>query len=161
MPRIRALCAACPMHAASWLCPPLSPDIERRIDALPDVSILALKITPHNPPPKPPASPRSGDLGTLAMAEGRAILEPMLLRLEQELDGHACGLSGRCPYCPGLPCARTLGEPCRHPDLARPSLEALGYDVTAIAADILGCPILWARDGTPPPYYTLVTALFH
>lgn len=156
------------MHAASWLCPPIDPAIERRLAALTRVRILALKITPKNTGhanagthPGAPATATAPDLGTLAMAEGRAIIEPMLLRLERELGGHACGLSGRCPYCPGLPCARTLGEPCRHPDLARPSLEALGYDVTAIAADILGSPILWPRDGTPPPHYTLVTALFH
>ena len=40
--------------------------------------------------------------------------------------------AGGCHVCET--CAKRTGEPCRHPDLALPSLETYGVDVSALAA---------------------------
>ncbi len=42
----------------------------------------------------------------------------------------------------------------------RPSLEAVGFDVSATARDVLGIELLWSTDGRLPQRITLVTALF-
>ena len=77
-----------------------------------------------------------------------------------ELDGMACGFVGKCPYC-SEPCARIDGKPCRHPDKVRPSLEALGFDVSKTASQLLGVEMQWGRDGMMPDYLVLVCAVFY
>ena len=94
------------------------------------------------------------------MQEARLPLEATLRELESTLNGRACGLSGRCPYCTE-PCARVDGLPCRHPELARPSLEALGYDVGALSEVFMNTPIKWAKEGRHPEYYTLLGGVFY
>ena len=42
----------------------------------------------------------------------------------------------------------------------RSSLEAVGFDVTATARDVLGIELQWSTDGQLPERITLVTALF-
>ena len=150
--RIGALCVACGQYGKSWLCPPVAAGLRRMLEGYTRMHITGLKIVPD---------PAGDDDGTEAMRRGRALLEPALLELEKKLQGRACGLSGKCPYCGEQPCARTDNKPCRHPELARPSLEAMGYDVTAIAAKFLKTPIKWARDGKPAEYYLLVGAVFY
>ena len=46
-----------------------------------------------------------------------------------------------------------MGTRCRHPEAVRPSLEAMGVDVCALA-EALGYPMVWGA-----PTLTLVAAL--
>ena len=151
--RIGSYCLSCPQHARSWLCPPLDSAVIRQLAGFTHVRMIGLQIFTTAVDAATPAE--------AILAGERRDFEAHLLRLEKELGGRACGFSGRCPYCDSTPCARIAGQPCRHPDLARPSLEACGFDVTAIASQCLHKEILWARDGVHPPYYMLVGAVFH
>ncbi|MDE6497245.1 MAG: DUF2284 domain-containing protein [Muribaculaceae bacterium] len=150
--RFIKLCRECPCFARSWLCPPVAPEIVKRLEYYSYARIEALKIVPAQ---------ECVLTGTEIIQNARLAFEQRLLDLEKELNGMACGFSGRCPYCGNRVCAREEGSPCRHPEKARPSLEAFGFDVSAIAADILGTPIKWEADGCRPPYYLLVGAVFY
>ena len=75
-----------------------------------------------------------------------------------------CGNYGRrygCPYCGGAACARIDGKPCKHPDKVCPSLEAIGFDISKTAKDLLGLEIKWSQDGLIPEYLTLVCGIFY
>jgi hypothetical protein len=41
----------------------------------------------------------------------------------------------------------------------RHSLESVGFDVVAMARDLLDIDLEWSNDGTLPKHFTLVTAL--
>ena len=88
-------------------------------------------------------------------------LNEELLALEKSLVGMAFGFAGSCPYCGEIPCARIDGEPCRHPDKVRPSLEAFGFDMSKTASELLGLKIKWSHDGRIPEYLTLVCGVFY
>jgi len=76
------------------------------------------------------------------LSELRRRGEAVLLRYERATGGRMAALPGGCPYCGGAECTRRAGEPCRHPESVRPSLEAMGVDVCALAA-ALGRPMEW------------------
>lgn len=148
VPRFMELCRKCSGFGKSWLCPPVSVSPGGYATA----RIEAVKIIPAE---------GCTLSGAEIMQDARGEFERQLLKLESQTGGMACGLSGDCPYCGKLPCSRTEGKPCRHPRLARPSLEALGFNVAAIAAEVLATPIKWETDGCRPPYYMLVGAVFY
>lgn len=63
---------------------------------------------------------------------------------------------------PALP-AGTMYPPLQcpvpSPESIRPSLEAMGFDISRTASGIFGIPLQWASDGNPPAYLTLVSGL--
>lgn len=153
--RFEALCAECPNYGCRWGCPPFTDEeyaVPDSYDSV-DITLIKIELATHTP----------GDAATL-----RAIIDPIraagerrLLAEESRRAGHAALFTGQCPHCPGETCARTTGAPCRHPELVRPSLEALGFDLTRTASEIFGIDMLWCKDGYAPPYLTLIGALFY
>ena len=152
--RFESLCRSCPNYGRRWGCPPLAdspyPDIAR----YPSIDIHLLKIAV-------PVSSGDSKILTEIIDRHRRDYEPLLLTSEKELDGFAVLFTGQCRHCGDTTCARTAGKACRHPDIVRPSLEALGFDLTRIASDLFGTPIQWASNGLLPPYLTLVGGVFH
>lgn len=86
-------------------------------------------------------------------------LLPQMYSLEAEVVGSRC-FTFRCMLCPDG-CTRMTGKPCRHPKKMRYSLEAAGFDVTAISHDMLGIDLEWSEDGSLSRRITLVTAVFN
>ncbi len=149
------LCRQCPNYGRRWACPPITgcyrPDLSQYSKAA--LMMIRIDITPGTP----------GDADTLRgiIEPVRAVYERELLHAEKNLGGTACLFTGMCPHCPGLECARISGEPCRHPELVRPSLEALGFNLEATAIDIFDTPMLWCDNGLAPRYLTLIGGIFH
>lgn len=52
-------------------------------------------------------------------------------------------------------------NPCRHPELVRPSLEACGFDIGRTTSELFGIELKWGADGKMPEYLTLVCGFFH
>jgi len=84
------------------------------------------------------------------------------LELRIFLDGYykafafPCGPCWTCKECVAGKFNRGKAAACRHPDLARPSMEAAGIDVFATAR-AAGLPIEVVRsEGCPQNYYALV-----
>lgn len=152
--KFESMCRKCPAYGVRWGCPPLSDDLLNRPGRFKYATIVAIKITPDvcNAPL---------DVADRLLIEVRRKIEPRLLAMEKTTDGFAAVFTGRCYHCGSIPCTRPSGLPCRHPDLVRPSLESLGYNVSEITTATLGVSLLWGRDGLLPEYLTLVGAVFH
>lgn len=91
----------------------------------------------------------------------RGPYEALLLGAERESRGRAALFTGMCPHCGHGECARCGGAACRHSELVRPSLEALGFDIGRTASELLGVDLLWATNEKAPAYVCLVGALFY
>ncbi len=147
-------CRQCPAFGRRWGCPPHDRDWLAELAGYRCVTLLGTKITPHDA-----ALPADAAYG-LMLPETTA-LNSRLLDMEKETGGRALGFAGKCPYCGDQPCTRPQGQPCRHPELVRPSLESVGFDVDRTCRELLHVPLQWSRDGHLPPYLVIVGALFH
>ena len=83
-------------------------------------------------------------------------LDERLLKLEAQIPGSVALSSGGCIYCEN--CTRESGRPCRRPDRMRYSLDAFGFDLTAITKDMFQIDIIWCKDSLPE-YFTLIHGL--
>ncbi len=147
-------CEQCPNYGHRWGCPPFDHDPLPEISGYSRVRIIGYKLTPADK--------------EMTIRDSRMLLKPVthrlneeLLELEAELRGRAYSFVGTCPYCEKEPCARLHGEPCRHPEKVRPSLEAIGFDISLTAQDVLGLEIKWGKNGLVPEYFTLVCGVFY
>lgn len=147
-------CQQCRNYGHRYGCPPFEADSLTLIEGYDRVRLLGVKITPED---KTLPLEAAGDLMAPVIGE----LNEELLALEQTLGGHAFGFVGTCPYCGGAPCARIEGKPCRHPEKVRPSLEAIGFDISLTAKELLGLDIRWSHNGLLPEYLTLVCGIFY
>lgn len=151
--RFVQLCRQCANYGRRHGCPPFVDDTLDRVGRYNRVRLLGVKITPaeqHIP---------------LSAADELMLpvvlqMNSHLLNLERQLHGMACGFVGSCPHC-DEPCSRIDGLPCRHPELVRPSLEAMGFDMVKTSSQLLGIEIQWGRDGMLPDYLMLVCGLFY
>ena len=148
------LCQQCGNYGRRYGCPPFDEDPLSALEMYDRVRLLGVKITPDNK--------------NLPLEAAGELMEPVIIKLNEELleservlKGRSYGFVGHCPYCGGAPCARIAGEPCRHPDKVRPSLEAIGFDISKTAEDLLGLEIKWSQDGRIPEYLTLVCGIFY
>ena len=87
----------------------------------------------------------------------RRAFDALLEERERETCGSLRLDAGRCLVCER--CARRDEEPCRFPEKLRYSLESLGANVGALAADKLGAPLQWGTKDAPPEYFVLVGAV--
>ena len=65
--------------------------------------------------------------------------------------------AGACELCES--CNKESGEPCRHPEQMRYSIEALGGNVAQAAQFYFDDRILWAANGHLPEYFILLGGL--
>lgn len=147
-------CQQCKNYNHRYGCPPFYDKTLSIVEGYEKVRIMGVKIVPNNK--------------QLPLSAANDLMEPVitemneeLLELEKSLGGYAFGFVGTCPYCSGAPCARISGEPCRHPDKVRPSLEAFGFDMSKTAKDLLGLEIKWSQGKLIPEYLTLVCGVFY
>ena len=143
-------CRECPNYGRSWLCPPFDYDIDARLKPWTKVHIAGVRIDVDGK--------RLVSEAMEIMHPARVELSRYLLNYEKANHGLAFGFSGTCLYCET--CASLVGKPCLHPDKARPSLEAYGFDVGATAEKLLGIKLEWGHDGFLPTHLSLVGAVF-
>lgn len=169
--RFLGLCAQCSNYLNRWSCPPYDFDPLDYIKRFRTVKVVARKISPIGDW-QPDIQDENAQAGPAYTGEGaksyewvwqmmssvKADLEAELFKEEDALPGSQLLSGGSCYKC-AEGCTRPTGEPCRHPDLMRYSIEALGGDVEKIACDLLGSPLIWSGAGELPPYYMLVGGL--
>lgn len=149
--RINALCRQCRNYGKVWMCPPFVFDADELLGRWSDALIVASSF--HIP------QGETLESGMEKLRAARKSLEENLLRYEKEVDGLAFGFSGECLHC--SECTRIHGGECRHPELARPALEAYGFDVEKTVKELLGIELKWAPKGQLPDVITLVGAVFY
>jgi predicted metal-binding protein len=147
-------CQQCKNYGRRYGCPPFDDETLSIVEGYEKVRIMGVKIIPNN---KQLPLSTANDLMKPVITE----MNEELLELEKSLGGYAFGFVGTCPYCGDAPCARGSGEPCRHPDKVRPSLEAFGFDMSKTAKDLLGLEIKWSQGELIPEYLTLVCGVFY
>ena len=146
-------CVACPRYGQTWSCPPYDFDPADVWNAYNAVRLYAVQVFPES---------KRAKAAALADAEVflfpyRKSLDALLESAERETPGSLRLDAGRCRVCET--CARRKEKPCRFPEKLRYSLESLGGNVSALAADKLGAPVLWGSREAPPEYFVLVGAV--
>jgi predicted metal-binding protein len=156
-----AYCRACNRYNACWSCPPFDFDADRYLTAYQTARIFGTKIALDN---EAVNQHQGWDKCTKISYEiiggVRKILDETLLAMETQYPESKAFFAGSCRLCPKEECTRKSGKPCISPERVRPSLEALGFDVSRISAELLNIEMKWGREGILPEYFTLVSGFF-
>lgn len=147
-------CRECPNYGKVWLCPPFHGERTIDFNKFEKVKLIATKITPSE-------KDLPIELTKTLILPERKRLSRELLRLEKETGGYSFSYAGSCLFCPEGKCSRLEDKGCRYPHLARPSLEAYGFDIGMTLEELFRFPLKWGKDGKMPEYLTLVCGLFY
>ena len=155
--KFMAFCRECPRYDALWSCPPLSFDADKFLEPYAWINVLCAKIRPDA------ETIQAADTAEKIRTTGWDIVSAVKLdtderirKLEAQIPESLSLSSGGCNLCKS--CTRKSGSPCRQPDKMRYSLDAFGFDLTAITKDVFHIDILWCRDSLPE-YFTLIHGL--
>lgn len=149
-------CEQCGMFGLRWTCPPFTSDLLSRFDPSARVMLILTKITKDN------CKTWSRFEMQQEINKEKVLLDDMMLPIERQLKGLLLTFTGKCQFCGEVECSRITQKNdsgCRHPESARPSLEAIGFDVCKIADEIFNSPISWSDSVNGAGYLTLVGAL--
>lgn len=150
-PLTREACRACSDYGKVWSCPPFSFCPSTILTAFDSISIRLCQLWIEEKDQRLPLE----DL----FVQARTSLFQEIRAEEEERPGSLALLAGSCHLCDPLPCARAEEKPCRRPSAMRHSMESMGAKVGPLIEDLFGIPLLWAKDGTYPPYFCLLAAL--
>ena len=155
--KFMAFCRECPRYDSLWSCPPLSFDVDTFLEPYTWINVLCAKIRLDA------ETIRTADTAEKIKTIGWDIVSAVKLdtderfrKLEAQVPESLSLSSGGCSLCKS--CTRKSGAPCRQPDKMRYSLDAFGFDLTAITKDVFHIDILWCRDSLPE-YFTLIHGL--
>ena len=155
--KFMAFCRECPRYDSLWSCPPLSFDVDTFLEPYTWINVLCAKIRLDA------ETIRTADTAEKIKTIGWDIVsvvkldtDERLRKLEAQVPESLSLSSGGCNLCKS--CTRKSGSPCRQPDKMRYSLDAFGFDLTAITKDVFHIDILWCRDSLPE-YFTLIHGL--
>lgn len=146
--RVQGYCRSCEKHGQFWSCPPFA---EPPLASFPEWSHAVIVCQQTG---LAPGTTREQVIERFLAA--RIGFGEQVRRLEGQ-GGRVTGLvAGHCSGC--ADCTRSEGKPCRAPERMRHSLEAVGFDVTALVEDLAGLRLHWPKSGVPD-YLTTAGAL--
>ena len=149
-----AYCRECPRYDTVWSCPPLYLDVDAYLGQFAWVNILCARIILGNDViTEADTKEKIRAVGWEILLSVKLGMEEKLRRLEKHIPGSVSLSSGGCNLC--KECSRKDGQPCRQPDKMRYSLDAFGFDLTAITKDMFDIDILWCKERLPD-YFTLI-----
>ena len=149
-----AYCRECPRYDTVWSCPPLAFDVDAYLEHFTWVNVLCAKIILSNSLIAEADTPEKiKTVGWDILLSVKLDMEEKLHRLEKRISESLSLSSGGCNLC--KVCSRKDGQPCRQPDKMRYSLDAFGFDLTAITKDMFDIDILWCKERLPD-YFTLI-----
>ena len=155
--KFMAYCRECPRYDSLWSCPPLSFDVDEFLKPYTWVNILCAKINLDKETIRRASTvEKIKDNGWEIVSAVKLGTDERLRNLETQIPGSLSLSSGGCNLCER--CTRKSGTPCRQPDKMRYSLDAFGFDLTAITKDVFHIDILWCKDSLPE-YLTLIHGL--
>lgn len=158
IPRFLGCCRECPNYNRRWSCPPYNFSVEEVWKRYNSILLYEEKI------------PISKELQEILYSQeelneiSRSLLAPAkrqmtdyLLTLEAHNPASRALFAGTCELCDD--CNKENGDSCRHPNLMRYSIEALGGNLALAAQVYFDDRILWAKDGHLPDYFVLLGGL--
>ena len=144
-------CKECPNYGKIWSCPPFDFDPYGYWKNFSELEIKAKKIIFKEP---------------VTAEESRNILTEIkdgmtaeLYESEGKYPGSISLSAGSCSMCREKGCTRPDGKACRHCDIIRYSIEAIGGDVGRTVSRLLGIDLEWVTEGEVPSYFVLVGGL--
>ena len=147
-------CRECPNYGTVWSCPLLSFEVDDYLSKFEWVNILCAKIILSDRTiAEADTSEKIKSTGWEILLAVKLDMEEKLRRLEKSIPGSVSLSFGGCNLC--KECSRKDGQPCRQPDKMRYSLDAFGFDLTAITKDMFDIDILWCKERLPD-YFTLI-----
>ena len=157
MEKFLAYCRECPNYKTVWSCPPFSFDVKEFLRPYHYIYVVGVRID------LAPETILKANTLEKMKSIGWDILLSVKLSLEDEmqwLEKHSYGSlslsSGGCNRC--HTCSRKDRKPCRQTGKMRYSLDAFGFDLTAITGDLLNIELQWCHDSLPK-YFTLIHGL--
>ena len=157
--RFLQCCRACHNYAHTWACPPFEPHCPTLFTPGDTLWLVGTRLTPDDATRQLSATTAQRDAILHALIhEAIGMVESLHRQWEADVPGSRAYLFSACQLCEPLPCTRSEGKPCRHPDKVRPSLEALGFNLAQTADELLDMPLLWSTDHSLPAYTLLLTA---
>lgn len=158
--RFEGYCRECSNYGTLWSCPPFDGEAAHDPEAFGWVYVSGTVITPSAELVGGVATPeRVREVSYAVMREIRALEDPRLLHAEALVAGSRAFFAGPCLLCPQGKCMRRRGLTCPTPQLVRPPLEAVGYDIGMTCSDVLGIELKWGAADRLPEYFTFVGAL--
>ncbi|SFT39903.1 Predicted metal-binding protein [Selenomonas sp. GACV-9] len=149
-----AYCRECPNYDTVWSCPPLHFDADAYLAKYQWIHVIGCKvILDRHIIEAADTAKNIKSVGGQIVTAVKLDMEQRMRKMEEAVPGSISLSSGGCNMCPE--CTRKEGRPCRYPDKMRYSLDAFGFDLSAIAKDMLGMEIQWCKDRLPD-YFTLV-----
>ncbi len=155
------LCKQCPNFGKYWRCPPFNKGVAAEFKNYSRVILIATILdSPKRFMGINFSSEQKLQLSKEIVAEGRAVLDAQLLDLEQMYGDTVAFYAGSCRLCGERECQKQSSKPCLYPHKSRLSIEAIGFDVSAVTTKLFDIELLWGEGGKLPQYYTLVSAVF-
>lgn len=152
-----AYCRVCPNYNMVWSCPSLSFNVDDYLAEFNWVHVLCAKINLSDHIIVEADTPEKiKTVGWEILSEVKRDMDEKLRRMEKRIPGSVSLSSGGCRLCKA--CSRRDSQPCRQPDKMRYSLDAFGFDLSAITKDMFAIDILWCKDRLPN-YFTLIHGL--
>lgn len=150
-------CKECPRYNTVWSCPPLCFDADAYLEKYKWVNVIGCKILlDRQIIEAADTAEKIKSVGWEIVSAAKSDMEHRMRKLEKDVPGSVSLSSGGCDMCPE--CVRKEGRPCRYPDRMRYSLDAFGFDLSAITKDMLGIEIQWCKERLPD-YFTLIHGL--
>ena len=155
--RFIGYCQECPRYDTVWSCPPLDFYVDEYLDRFTWVNVVGAKVVlSQKVVDEADTAEKVKTVGWEIVSAVKLELEEKMRQLEKQVPGSVSLSSGGCNLC--KECSRKEGKPCRMPEKMRYSLDAFGFDLSAITKDMLGIDILWCKDRLPE-YFTLIHGL--
>lgn len=163
---VMGYCKNCPRYNKYWTCPnfdsydneKLRFDPEEFLGKFTHVTIFGHKLIVD-------ADIANAAEGKLAQTELLKKINSMyrkktdaeLIELEGINIGSQVLYAGSCILCSA--CGKSSHKPCIYPDIARYSLESLGFDVGKTTLELFETELKWGNDGQLPEYLYYVSAI--
>ena len=153
-------CKQCENYKKMWSCPEFDFDAESYWRQYQTFRIIGIKIlVPEEIREKSWTKEERGKLFEEMLWKEKEKLTEELFSLEKEYPGSVSLSAGSCMMCGSGNCARRAGEPCRHPEKLRYSIEALGGNVGLTVTKYLKQELQWIEEGKMPDHFILVCGL--
>lgn len=153
-------CKNCSNYATQWTCPPYDNHPINQIRNYEYIHIIGTKITLGEEKNKQITPDQQAKYSRDIITKIRKELDASLLDFEKKYSPGFITYPGNCLQCTPEQCTRIIGQPCRRPHKARPSLEACGFDMLRTASEQLGTQLKWMQNNHLPSYFMLISALF-
>ena len=169
-------CKACPNYGRVWSCPPYDFDVIGYWNQFSALRVFARKIYLDGLSDQAEVS--------ALLASVKDDMSRQLFDLEEAVPGSVSLSAGSCSLCRpeavpgeagaaadqsqegdvnvslgGSCCSRPSGQPCRHPEKLRYSIESLGGNVGLTCRKLMGVHLEWMEEGKLPSYFVLCAGL--